>query len=30
MKKKRTGKEKANDPDSCINKGLRRWKCRCS
>jgi hypothetical protein len=30
MKKKRTGKEKANDPDSCINKKLRRWKCRCS
>ncbi len=29
MKKKLTGKEKANDPDSCINKGLRRWKCRC-
>jgi len=29
MKKKRTSKEVANDPDSCINKGLRRWKCRC-
>lgn len=30
MKKKRTSKEVANDPESCINKGLRRWKCRCS
>jgi len=30
MKKKLTSKETANDPDSCINKGLRRWKCRCS
>lgn len=29
MKKKRTSKEVANDPESCINKGLRRWKCRC-
>lgn len=29
MKKKRTSKEVADDPDSCINKGLRRWKCRC-
>lgn len=29
MKKKLTSKEVANDPDSCINKGLRRWKCRC-
>lgn len=30
MKKKLTTKEVAEDPDSCINKGLRRWKCRCS
>lgn len=30
MKKKLTSKEVAKDPDSCINKGLRRWKCRCS
>jgi hypothetical protein len=29
MKKKRTSKEVADDPESCINKGLRRWKCRC-
>jgi hypothetical protein len=29
MKKKLTSKEVANDPESCINKGLRRWKCRC-
>lgn len=30
MKKKLTSKEVAEDPDSCINQGLRRWKCRCS
>jgi|SRR6185436_18001004 len=29
MKKQRTSIEVANDPESCINKGLRRWKCRC-
>lgn len=29
MKNKLTSKEVADDPDSCINKGLRRWKCRC-
>lgn len=29
-KKKNTGKEKQKDPDSCINRGLRRWKCRCA
>jgi hypothetical protein len=29
MKKKLTSKEVADDPDSCINQGLRRWKCRC-
>jgi len=30
MKKKLTSKEVAEDPESCINQGLRRWKCRCS
>ena len=30
MKKKLTSKEVADDPDSCINQGLRRWKCRCN
>jgi len=30
MKKKLTSKKVADDPESCINKGLRRWKCRCS
>lgn len=29
MKKQRTSPEVAKDPESCINKGLRRWKCRC-
>lgn len=29
MKKKLTSPEVAKDPESCINKGLRRWKCRC-
>jgi len=29
MKKKLTSKKVADDPESCINKGLRRWKCRC-
>jgi hypothetical protein len=29
MKKKLTSPEVAKDPDSCINQGLRRWKCRC-
>ena len=27
MKKKLTGKETARDPDSRINKSLRRWGC---
>ena len=27
MKKKRTGKDTANDPDSRINKSLRKWNC---
>lgn len=30
MKKKLTSKKVADDPDSCINQGLRRWKCRCN
>jgi len=29
LKKKLTSKKVADDPDSCINQGLRRWKCRC-
>jgi hypothetical protein len=27
MKKKNTGSEAAHDPDSRINKSLRRWGC---
>jgi hypothetical protein len=27
MKKKLTSKKVANDPDSRINKALRKWKC---
>tara|TARA_R110002012_G_scaffold23069_4_gene78794 strand:- start:3326 stop:3763 length:438 start_codon:yes stop_codon:yes gene_type:complete len=27
MKRKLTGKKKANDPNSRINKSLRKWKC---
>ena len=27
MKKKRTSKKTANDPNSRINKALKRWKC---
>ena len=27
MKKKLTGSKKKNDPNSRINKALRRWKC---
>ena len=27
MKSKLTSKETANDPDSRINKALRKWKC---
>ncbi len=27
MKKKLTSKKTANDPDSRINKALRKWKC---
>lgn len=29
MKSKRTGSETKNDPDSRINKALRKWRCRC-
>lgn len=29
-KKKNTGTKTKKDPDSCINQGLRRWKCRCA
>jgi len=27
MKKKLTSKKTANDPNSRINKSLRKWKC---
>ncbi len=27
MKKKRTSRKTANDPNSRINKALRKWKC---
>jgi hypothetical protein len=30
QKKKLTSKETARDPDSRINKALRKWNCRCS
>ena len=29
MKKRRTGAEGKRDPNSRINKALRKWKCRC-
>ena len=29
MKKSRTSAETKNDPDSRINKALRKWRCRC-
>ena len=29
MKKKRTGSKGQNDPNSRINKALRKWKCKC-
>jgi len=29
MKKKETGSEGQRDPNSRINKALRKWKCRC-
>jgi len=28
MKKKLTGSAKASDPDSRINKSLKKWKCK--
>lgn len=30
MKSKNTGSSTASDPDSRINKALRKWDCRCS
>lgn len=30
MKKSRTGAEAKKDPDSRINKSLRKWRCRCA
>ena len=30
MKRKRTGRATARDPNSRVNKSLRKWKCRCS
>lgn len=30
MKRKRTGRATASDPNSRVNKSLRKWKCRCS
>jgi len=29
MKSKLTSSKTANDPNSRINKALRKWKCRC-
>ena len=29
MKKKRTGAKGKRDPDSRINKALRKWNCNC-
>ena len=29
MKKKLTSAKTARNPDSRINKALRKWKCRC-
>lgn len=29
-KRKNTSSETANDPDSRVNKALRKWDCRCS
>tara|TARA_R100000544_G_C2218823_1_gene56205 strand:+ start:660 stop:935 length:276 start_codon:yes stop_codon:yes gene_type:complete len=29
MKKRRTGSGKSRDPNSRINKALRKWRCRC-
>lgn len=30
MKRRRTGSETKRDPNSRINKALRKWRCRCS
>lgn len=30
MKKRLTSAKTANDPDSRINKALRKWNCKCS
>lgn len=30
MKRSRTGSETKRDPNSRINKALRKWRCRCS
>lgn len=30
MKSKRTGSKGKSDPNSRINKALRKWRCRCS
>tara|TARA_Y100000592_G_scaffold32795_1_gene52073 strand:- start:2466 stop:2756 length:291 start_codon:yes stop_codon:yes gene_type:complete len=30
MKKRLTSAETANDPNSRINKSLRKWNCKCS
>jgi|TARA_R100000458_G_C8264751_1_gene239911 hypothetical protein len=30
MKKRLTSAKTANDPNSRINKALRKWRCRCS
>lgn len=29
MKKSRTGAKRQRDPNSRINKALRKWRCRC-
>ena len=29
MKKRLTSSKTANDPNSRINKALRKWKCKC-
>ena len=29
MKKRRTGSKGRRDPNSRINKALRKWRCRC-
>ncbi len=29
MKKRLTSAKTANDPDSRINKALRKWRCKC-